>query len=230
MEKKEIDFKIYVDYVTKYSKINPPEALFKNIENDVNQQIFIARILSRDDDTNLKSVALKIFEDAAKDFENIKEEEIKIFFLKEMGALYWNVRKDKINSLKYLIRAYKLVKKSNIDFCIPVEQQIWYDIMTLLYFSGKEKKVLEECKRVIERNYKTLRVNEEEYTDEEIKKRYYIDYAYLLLAYISVDKGNIESARHYLHFIAYSHQNYINLPQDKEIILELIDRIYKHPY
>ncbi|WDU83057.1 hypothetical protein [Caloramator sp. Dgby_cultured_2] len=43
--KKQINFEYYVDYVTKYSKIKLPEALFNNIENDVNKQIMLARFL-----------------------------------------------------------------------------------------------------------------------------------------------------------------------------------------
>lgn len=45
MLKKQINFEYYVDYVTKYSKIKLPEALFNNIENDVNKQIMLARFL-----------------------------------------------------------------------------------------------------------------------------------------------------------------------------------------
>ncbi|MDO6354807.1 hypothetical protein Q3V94_06905 [Caloramator sp. CAR-1] len=231
MGKGDINFEYYVDYVTKYSKIKLPEALFNNIENDVNKQIMLARFLIRDDDANLKSVSLRIFENAMEQFDIIEDTGIKICLLKEMGILYWDIKRDRKNALKYLNRAFKLAKNSNEIFNFPIEQQIWFDIMTILFLLGKEKKVLEGCKKIIENNFKTLNNKaEDEYTDEDYKKDMYIHYAYLLLAYISLEKGNIESARHYLHVLAYVSKKFVSVPKDKEIIVEIIDRFYKNPH
>lgn len=231
MKKEDINFKHYVDYITKYSKIKPPEDLFKDIENDINKQIMLARFLIREDDKNLKPVALRIFENAMEHFDIIEDTEIKIFLLKEMGILYWNVKKDSKNALKYLNRAFKLAKNSNEIFDFPIEQQIWFDLMTILFLLGKEKKVLEGCKKVIENNFNTLdKRGEDEYSDEDYKKKVYVHYAYLLLAYISLERGNVESARHYLHVLAYVNEKHVSVPKDKEIIIDIIDRFYKNPY